>query len=292
MSVRSEEVQTIIYLLLGFGLVVVSIYCCMCKKHRDRNEAAQSTLRHRDAIRNSVDRIIELRRQLVLLLLRKEQLTRELGVLVNLQRIHVTNEIIGIDQDIVRIRAQIAQEEENRLNPNETHTNMSTNGGNNSLRRNMRSQRMSEGIHALSERLNNVSARRDETANMLSIPQNLGQEELREKILLNIIHKKVITKENISSSSDDIDEEAPRNKDDIILSTTTCGDEEDGSTLISSSIQNMCAICCENYEEGDDIAYSRNQECHHFYHVECILEWLMRDNNDDCPLCRSAFLVD
>ena len=285
----SHSKNTIVYFLvgcfLGFGLVLFSCYCC--QKQRERN----AIRRHRDAIRNSVDRIIELRRQLILLLLRKEQLTRELSVSVDLQRIHVTNEIIGIDQDIVRIRAQIAQEEESRLNANEAQ-NMSIHGGNSSLRRNIRSQRMSEGINALSERLNNVSPRRDDTVNILSIPQNLGQEELQEKILLNIIHKKVITKENSSSSSDNIVEEATRSKDDIILSTTICGDEEDGTTLISSSIRNMCAICCDNYEEGDDIAYSRNQECHHFYHVECILEWLMRENNNDCPLCRSAFLVD
>ncbi|GFH47497.1 hypothetical protein CTEN210_03972 [Chaetoceros tenuissimus] len=164
---------------------------------------------------------------------------------------------------------------------------MSTNGGNN-----MRSQRMSEGIHALSERFNNVSPRRDDTANYFPITQNLGQEDLRQKILSNIIHKKVTVKGNISSSSDDIDEETSQNKGDIILPNTTGGDIEDGAALISSSIQNMCAICCDNYEEGDDIAYSRNQECPHFYHVECILEWLMRDNNDDCPLCRSAFLAD
>ncbi|GFH47492.1 hypothetical protein CTEN210_03967 [Chaetoceros tenuissimus] len=155
---------------------------------------------------------------------------------------------------------------------------------------------MSKGINALLVISNNGDSRRDDTSNFFPIPQNLGQEELREKILQNIIHKKVITKGNVSLSSDDDDYvgEEKTMKIHLVLSPITFGDEEDGSTLISSSVQNMCAICCENYEGGDDIAYSRNQECHHFYHVECILEWLMRDdhNDFDCPLCRSAFLVD
>ena len=48
-----------------------------------------------------------------------------------------------------------------------------------------------------------------------------------------------------------------------------------------------CTICCEDYREGDEIAWSRNEECRHAYHVECILHWLMKHN--DCPLCRSNY---
>ena len=49
-----------------------------------------------------------------------------------------------------------------------------------------------------------------------------------------------------------------------------------------------CPICCEDYRKGDDIAWSRNEECHHAYHVDCILQWLME--NDDCPMCRAQYI--
>jgi len=49
-----------------------------------------------------------------------------------------------------------------------------------------------------------------------------------------------------------------------------------------------CPICCEDYRKGDDIAWSRNEECHHAYHVDCILQWLM--DNHDCPMCRAQYI--
>ena len=49
-----------------------------------------------------------------------------------------------------------------------------------------------------------------------------------------------------------------------------------------------CPICCENYQKGDAIAWSKNESCHHAYHVDCILEWLME--HEDCPMCRAKYL--
>ena len=98
-------------------------------------------------------------------------------------------------------------------------------------------------VYALSERIYGTSITRDEYDFPIS-----QEEKTREYILLNIIHKKVIAKGNFSSSSDDIDEEAPQSKDDIILSG---GDLENDLTS-STSLRNICIICCDNYEEGDD----------------------------------------
>ncbi len=50
-----------------------------------------------------------------------------------------------------------------------------------------------------------------------------------------------------------------------------------------------CSICYESYKKGDDVAWSKNQNCLHAFHVDCILEWLME--NDDCPICRENFLI-
>lgn len=51
-----------------------------------------------------------------------------------------------------------------------------------------------------------------------------------------------------------------------------------------------CPVCCEDYEIGDQISISKNGECHHTYHVDCILQWLM--DNDECPMCRCNYLED
>ena len=48
-----------------------------------------------------------------------------------------------------------------------------------------------------------------------------------------------------------------------------------------------CPICCEDYQKGDDIAWSKNEKCHHAYHVDCLLEWLAQHN--DCPMCRESY---
>lgn len=50
-----------------------------------------------------------------------------------------------------------------------------------------------------------------------------------------------------------------------------------------------CCICCENYKRGDDIAWSKNQNCSHAFHVDCISLWLME--HDDCPICREKYLI-
>ncbi len=50
-----------------------------------------------------------------------------------------------------------------------------------------------------------------------------------------------------------------------------------------------CSICYESYKKGDDVAWSKNQNRLHAFHVDCILEWLME--NDDCPICRDNFLI-
>lgn len=49
-----------------------------------------------------------------------------------------------------------------------------------------------------------------------------------------------------------------------------------------------CPICLDDYEGGDDICWSFNKKCHHAFHLDCMLAWLM--NNDDCPLCREDYL--
>eukprot|EP00980_Cylindrotheca_fusiformis_P028229 scaffold22588_cov114-Cylindrotheca_fusiformis.AAC.1 len=49
--------------------------------------------------------------------------------------------------------------------------------------------------------------------------------------------------------------------------------------------EDECCICLERYQPGDAICASKATECHHIFHQDCVLEWMMR-NHDCCPLCR------
>ena len=49
-----------------------------------------------------------------------------------------------------------------------------------------------------------------------------------------------------------------------------------------------CPICFNEYQVGDDIAWSCNETCHHAFHYDCIVQWLMK--HDECPMCRSDYL--
>ncbi|GFH55138.1 hypothetical protein CTEN210_11614 [Chaetoceros tenuissimus] len=54
----------------------------------------------------------------------------------------------------------------------------------------------------------------------------------------------------------------------------------------------MCPICHEEFQDGDELASSKNEACcHTAFHSECILSWLMSDRKE-CPICRSDFVVE
>lgn len=67
---------------------------------------------------------------------------------------------------------------------------------------------------------------------------------------------------------------------------------ESGSSRSSpSSRENefSCAICLEEYQDGEAIAWSKNKACHHAHHHKCLLKWLA--DHEDCPSCRRPYRV-
>ena len=71
-------------------------------------------------------------------------------------------------------------------------------------------------------------------------------------------------------------------------------DQHDNNTTFSSGIDNvedqeLCVICHGAYTEGDRIAFSKNSNCSHAFHVHCISNWLMESNS--CPVCREDYLL-
>jgi hypothetical protein len=51
----------------------------------------------------------------------------------------------------------------------------------------------------------------------------------------------------------------------------------------------LCEICLNEYEHGDLVAWSKNINCKHAFHVECITDWLLR--RPTCPCCRQDYIV-
>lgn len=49
-----------------------------------------------------------------------------------------------------------------------------------------------------------------------------------------------------------------------------------------------CQICLDDFAVGDEVRASRNIQCRHLFHSDCIVLWLA--NQDLCPVCRQDFL--
>ena len=58
------------------------------------------------------------------------------------------------------------------------------------------------------------------------------------------------------------------------------------------SIPILCPICLETYKEGETVIVSSNVSCTHGFHQDCILDYLVRQEqgSNPCPCCRQVFL--
>ena len=140
-------------------------------------------------------------------------------------------------------------------------------------------------------------------------PQGVGdeQKELRRMhILLNVVHKKALRKDKgeltlphesalsareeahssivlESSTDDDL-------RDDLSLnSVKTSGTNRSTGTTKAYS-RKACTICLEEYKHKDDICWSKNENCIHAYHLDCMTAWLME--HDECPQCRDKYVEE
>mgnify|MGYP000864554440 FL=1 len=63
--------------------------------------------------------------------------------------------------------------------------------------------------------------------------------------------------------------------------------EKGESNIEGPSSDDICAICIENYKDGDEI---RNLPCEHKFHKDCVDHWLVVKNS--CPVCKRKPLED
>lgn len=107
-----------------------------------------------------------------------------------------------------------------------------------------------------------------------------------------------------STDSNEIDgnelgkKESIDNYDNITVETFVDNPEETSklklpvmpSTTEHRQVPNNCAICLSSYEIGDKVVWSSNEKCNHAFHVDCIVEWLIKmQEGTPCPCCRQEF---
>ena len=56
-----------------------------------------------------------------------------------------------------------------------------------------------------------------------------------------------------------------------------------GSPVTPNTLQNACAICLVDFEQGDRVL---TLDCNHFFHDNCAKEWLFKSSFPSCPNCR------
>ena len=76
-------------------------------------------------------------------------------------------------------------------------------------------------------------------------------------------------------------------------------------------LSKTCAICLTEYEASDEVSWSKNPQCPHIFHTECITSWFVSlgkmqciqtssledecprkvlNYQLDCPCCRQEFI--
>ena len=63
-----------------------------------------------------------------------------------------------------------------------------------------------------------------------------------------------------------------------------------GENIISRRrcVDGTCALCIDEYEEGDMVVWS-DLQCSHAFHKECLMQWLSKGKKR-CPICRHWFV--
>mmetsp|Transcript_12022 Transcript_12022/g.20049 ORF Transcript_12022/g.20049 Transcript_12022/m.20049 type:complete len:218 (-) Transcript_12022:96-749(-) len=58
--------------------------------------------------------------------------------------------------------------------------------------------------------------------------------------------------------------------------------------MVEGPSSHECCICLDGYEAGETVCWSKEDDCDHIFHEDCIMAWL--NDNDDCPLCRAKLI--
>lgn len=83
---------------------------------------------------------------------------------------------------------------------------------------------------------------------------------------------------------------SPKNDSNEEIASAEMGPKSHHNFDDAHELKNLCPICLTDFAEGQEICYSSNKDCPHSFHLDCMVEWLMK--HDDCPLCRQDYLKE
>jgi len=73
--------------------------------------------------------------------------------------------------------------------------------------------------------------------------------------------------------------------------TVAGGNDNEEITTASACyrrVDGTCALCLDEYAEGDIVVWS-DLNCSHVFHKECLMQWLCKGKKH-CPVCRNWFV--
>lgn len=99
--------------------------------------------------------------------------------------------------------------------------------------------------------------------------------------------------ENDNGNDDDgLDKEQDSSRKTTLLLADVMDYDNKASTTASttkhiSSVE-PCAICLNDYQQDEILCWSQSTKCQHFFHRDCMEEWLL--SHHECPCCRNNYL--
>mmetsp|Transcript_21727 Transcript_21727/g.44799 ORF Transcript_21727/g.44799 Transcript_21727/m.44799 type:complete len:230 (-) Transcript_21727:196-885(-) len=78
------------------------------------------------------------------------------------------------------------------------------------------------------------------------------------------------------------------NEEGNVIARTWRAAETSVRRMVEGEGSHECCICLDGYEAGETVCWSKEDECNHIFHKDCITAWL--SDNDDCPLCRAKLI--
>jgi len=69
-------------------------------------------------------------------------------------------------------------------------------------------------------------------------------------------------------------------------------EEAEAQDGIAIDVGRGCPICLDPFQDEDEICWSHNADCCHVFHTCCIVDWLVKNDLRQCPMCRSFFLIE
>jgi len=118
------------------------------------------------------------------------------------------------------------------------------------------------------------------------------QEERREAVMKALCESKMVVEEKDLIKNEQEEENSDIMDCDYKLQVPSNAEKDDIESCFTRFVPGECAICLSQYNVGDSVLWSRNKLCLHAFHEDCILAWLMKKQNIECPCCRRDFISE